>query len=349
MQGHRFLWRVLLVAFCVSFLSACETVGYYRQAASGQFALLWGRESITSLLKDSSLNPQVRNKLELVLSARDFAKNELKLPVGDSYSQFVELDRRYVVWNVFAAPEFSTTPLNWCYPIAGCVAYRGYFSEKNARKYSGKLTSQGYEVYVGGVDAYSTLGWFDDPLTSSVLHRNEHQLVALVFHELAHQLVYVPGDTTFNESFASFVEAEGLRRWSQKNPQLGGGIDVSQEQRQQDDFVALVSEYRDQFGLLYEKEISEAQMRGEKKQLQTRLREEYELLRIEWGDGAYDRWFSGPLNNAQLATVSSYNDLVPAFAAMLEENKFVLEEFFAAVKNLAQSPKDLRDARLSEY
>lgn len=349
MQRKRNFHHVLLFIVCALLLSACETVSYYHQAASGQLALLWGREPIAALLQDPTLDQKTRQKLMLVLSAREFARDELFLPAGDSYSQFVELERPYVVWNVFAAPEFSSAPLNWCYPVAGCVAYRGYFSESAAQKYAQKLSSQGFDVYTGGVDAYSTLGWFNDPLTSSVLRRSERQLAGLVFHELAHQLVYVPGDTTFNESFASFVENEGMRRWMQKNPQVDVEVDLHQEQARQAQFVTLVSDFRDRFSELYKKDLPPERMRADKLVLQNELRKEYEALSSEWGNRAYERWFSGPLNNAQLATVSSYNDLVPAFAAMLSANENELQNFFEQVKTLATLPKDERDARLSEY
>lgn len=349
MPIKRNLSCVLLFVVCAFLLSACETVSYYQQAASGQLALLRGREPIAALLQDPTLDQPTRQKLALVLSAREFAQDELFLPAGDSYSQFVELERPYVVWNVFAAPEFSSAPLAWCYPIAGCVAYRGYFSESAAQKYAQKLSSQGYDVYTGGVDAYSTLGWFNDPLTSSVLRRSERQLAGLVFHELAHQLVYVPGDTTFNESFASFVENEGLRRWMQKNPRTGVEVDLHQEQARQAQFVALISDFRDRFSELYNTELPQESMRAEKLVLQKKLREDYEAWSREWGSRAYERWFSGPLNNAQLATVSSYNDLVPAFAAMLSANDNELQNFYEQVKTLAALPKDERDARLSDY
>jgi len=349
MQRKRNFRHVLLFIICALFLSACETVSYYHQAASGQFALLWGREPIAALLQDLTLDQQTRQKLMLVLSAREFAQDELFLPDGDSYSQFVELEREYVVWNVFAAPEFSSAPLTWCYPIAGCVAYRGYFSESAAQEYAQKLSSQGYDVYTGGVDAYSTLGWFNDPLTSSVLRRSERQLAGLVFHELAHQIVYLAGDTTFNESFASFVENEGLRRWMQKNPQVDVDVDLQQEQARQEQFVALVSDFRDRFSELYKTDLSPSRMRADKLVLQNELRENYEALSRDWGSRAYERWFAGPLNNAQLATVSSYNDLVPAFAAMLGANENKLQDFYEQVKTLAGLPKDERDARLSDY
>ena len=340
--------KPLVLVLCSLLLTACETVSYYQQAASGQISLLLGRKSIDVLLGDSSLSPELQRKLSLVQDARVFARDELFLPVGNSYTQYVEIDRPYVVWNVFAAPEFSSSPMNWCYPIAGCVSYRGFFSEGQAERYVQKLELEGFDVYMGGVDAYSTLGWFNDPLTSSVMRRDDHRLLGLVFHELAHQLLYVPGDTTFNESFASFVEEEGLRRWMLANPEFSAEIDLAREERLQAEFVALVSEYRDRFSQLYNEDISEQEMRREKQILQRSMREGYEQMRVEWG-GAYAGWFSGPLNNAQLSTVSSYNDLVPVFALMLEQNDNDLQAFFAEAKAIAKVSQDQREASLARY
>ena len=179
--GFKVLWRSLLVAAAVVVLVACETIGYYGQAAQGQMSLLFNRESIQELINEDSVSPEVRNKLTAVLEIRKFADDVLFLPVGDAYLSYVDLDREHVVWNVFAAPEFSIDPLNWCYPIAGCVSYRGYFSEDRATKFATKLEDEGYDVYTGGVDAYSTLGWFEDPLLSTVINRSEHQLAGLTY------------------------------------------------------------------------------------------------------------------------------------------------------------------------
>jgi len=301
-----------------------------------------------TLLADPSLDGETRQKLELVLEVRDFAERELSLQAGDSYLTYVELGRPYVLWNVFAAPEFSTQAVNWCYPIAGCVSYRGYFSEAAAIDFADKLSQQSFDVYRGGVDAYSTLGWFNDPLNSAILRRSQQRLVALIFHELAHQKVYVAGDTTFNESFATFVEQEGLRRWYEKNS--GAGIDQSLAKQTQVEmaFVALVLKYRDRLAQLYEQSISDTQMRAEKAAVQDAMREEYAQFRQKWDYAGYDRWFAGPLNNAQLATVASYNELVPAFAQLLARQEGDLARFFEAVQAIAALPYEARSELLRE-
>lgn len=337
-------------------LSGCESIAYYGQAAQGQMALLLARESIAERLSQPSIPEAERRKLQLVLDARAFAEQTLLLEAGDSYLSFVELERPFVLWNVFAAPEFSTSPVNWCYPIAGCVSYRGYFTESAAQRAAERLTEDGFDVYSGGVDAYSTLGWFADPLTSSVLRRSDKGLAALLFHELAHRRVYLPGDTTFNESFATFVEQEGMRRWLQVNPQLnseaesqeGGAQQIAKEDAMQTQFVVLVRRYRDRLNALYAQPLDPVQMRTRKEGVQQELRDEYAVLREQWAYAGYDRWFAGPLNNAQLATVASYNDLVPAFAALLEEVGGDLERFYARVAALANLPEQERRERLEE-
>ncbi len=340
--------RCLGLCAIAALLVSCETVSYYGQAAKGQVSLLWARQSIDALLADAALDSETRQKLELVLLARDFAEQHLQLDAGDSYLSYVELDRPYVLWNVFAAPEFSTQAVNWCYPIAGCVSYRGYFSESASIDFAQNLMQQSYDVYRGGVDAYSTLGWFNDPLNSAILRRSEQRLVALIFHELAHQKVYVAGDTRFNESFATFVEQEGLRRWYAANSQEGIDQALATQAKIEAAFVALVLKYRDQLTTLYGRAMSDEQMRAEKEAVQSAMREEYAQFRQEWDYTGYDRWFEGPLNNAQLATVASYNELVPAFVQLLAQAQGDLPRFYKAVQEIAALPYEARDALLRE-
>ncbi|MES2605551.1 MAG: aminopeptidase [Pseudomonadota bacterium] len=327
-----------VLAFVVS-LAACESIGYYGQAVSGQLGLLRQRQSINTVLQNAQLPATQRQQLELVLRLRNFADRELLLPVSDQYSTYVDLSSDFVVWNVFAAPEFSMTPRQWCYPIAGCSSYRGYFSERAAQRYAAGLRQQGFDVYVGGVGAYSTLGWFEDPVLSPMLRRDEAQLAALLFHELAHQLVYVAGDTAFNESFATLVEREGQRRWiAAQEPQRQAVLQqaaVTAQQRQAQ-FVALVQNAAAEMATLYHQTLPPAQMRADKTAIQMRLRADYEVLKIEWnGYAGYDRWFAGELNNAQLATVTTYNQWVSAFQRLLDQHNGELSAFYQSVRKLA--------------
>ncbi len=339
--------KLLVAAVVAVGLVACESLGYYGQAARGQLHILWNRDQIVDLLQEDTLTPELRHKLQTALAARAFAVEALHLPAGDSYLSYVELDRQNVVWNVFAAPEFSAVPLSWCYPIAGCVSYRGYFSEAAAQRFASRLEQQGYDVYTGGVDAYSTLGWFDDPLLSTVVQRPDYQLAALIFHELAHQRVYLPGDTPFNESFATLVEQEGLRRWLGQQGDNQSLQQARQERERRQQFVALVHDYQDRFRALYEQELDPGSKRRRKAALQQELRDDYGLLKQSWGGaGPYDRWFSGPLNNAQLATISSYNELVPVFEQMLRQNEGDLRAFYAQVERLVEMDREARELLL---
>ena len=336
--------KAALFALLAIVLVSCETVGYYSQAARGQLTIVFAREDIQHLIERPDLSQELAGKFAKVMDIREFAESELGLPVGGNYSSYVDVEREHVVWNVFAAPEFSVDPVNWCYPIAGCVAYRGYFSQQSALSYAAKLEEDGFDVYTGGVDAYSTLGWFEDSLLSTVLNRADYQLAGLIFHELAHQLVYLPGDTTFNESFATAVEREGVRRWLTKsNKDFNIDAALLDYDRQQQ-FVDLVGGYRDRFESLYQLEINESSMRSQKLELQQTLREEYAVLKQQWqGYEGYDGWFSRSLNNAQLSTVASYNDLLPFFAAVFEQSNQDFSTFYAEVSRLADLPEQERD------
>lgn len=340
---------VVLILISITLIS-CETVSYYTQAARGQLAIMFGREDIQRLLTDENLPADLRLKFSSVLEIREFAEQKLYLPVGDNYSSYVDIGRKHVVWNVFAAPEFSTDPVNWCYPIAGCVAYRGYFSEAGADKFAKQLEADGFDVYTGGIDAYSTLGWFDDSLLSTVLSRDNYQLAALIFHELSHQIIYLPGDTTFNESFATTVERVGLRRWLQEINQAETIFTAEEDQARQLQFVDLVTSYRDKFDELYLEEMVFAQKRSQKTQIQDQLREDYEILKRQWsGYEGYDSWFARSLNNAQLSTVSSYNDLVPFFVALLNQSAGDLQTFYQRVREIAELNDEERELRLAEF
>lgn len=346
--GSNGVKAVLLVLLSIVLVS-CETVGYYSQAARGQLTIVFGREDIQRLLERQDLSAELEEKFARVMDIREFAETELGLPVGNNYSTYVDVQREHVVWNVFAAPEFSVDPVNWCYPIAGCVSYRGYFSEQSALSYATKLEEDGFDVYTGGVDAYSTLGWFEDSLLSTVLNRADYQLAGLIFHELAHQLVYLPGDTTFNESFATAVEREGVRRWLTSSDEKSNIDAALLDYDRQQQFVNLVADYRERFDSLYKLDLEAASMRSQKSQLQQALREEYDLLKQQWeGYEGYDGWFSRSLNNAQLSTVASYNDLLPFFVAVFDQSNQDFSAFYREVRRIAELPERERNELVAE-
>ncbi len=335
-----------LLAIALS-LSACDSMAWYWQAARGHLAIVAARQDMGELLDDPALAPALAAKLRLALEVREFAASELMLPVGDNYLEFVRLDREYAVWNVFAAPEFSVEPVTWCYPVSGCAAYRGYFSESAAHAYAGELAAQGFDVHVAGVDAYSTLGWFDDALLSTVAGRPDHQLAALIFHELAHQVAYAPGDTTFNESFATVVELEGLRRWLATRRQAEQFEEARAAVARRRQFAAFAIGFRDRFEELYGRDMAAAEMRRAKAALQQQMRRAYRTLKTEWGGYAgYDGWFSRSLNNAQLATVGSYNDLAPRLREILRQGGDDLPAFYARMRELARMSRDRREEYL---
>ncbi len=341
-----------LLLLCFS-LSSCESISYYSQAILGQLSILSKRESIESIIADKQSSPELKAKLRTILDVRSFAESELQLPVEDNYESYVDIERPYVVWNVFATPEFSMSPVNWCYPIAGCVSYRGYFSEDSARRYANKLGRQEMDVYVGGVSAYSTLGWFSDPILSTIIDREDYQLASLLFHELAHQLIYIPGDTEFNESFATALEREGLRRWlladhADQQTQAKIQLEAEQNTERREDFVNLIEQTILDLNLLYARDLSKPEKRKIKADIFLEMKGKYEILKASWdGYAAYDNWMQAELNNAQLNTVATYYNWVPAFEKILQENDYDLSLFYAEVRLLSELNHEQRSSTLS--
>ncbi|MDH3879248.1 MAG: aminopeptidase, partial [Desulfobacterales bacterium] len=290
----------------------CRSLPYYDQAINGQMEILRNKEPISDLVDNPETPAQLRKKLIFIQSVRDFAAKELHLPVNDHYLSYVALDRPYVVWNVVAAPQFSMTPKTWCFPIVGCVSYRGYFAEEDARRFGDSLKQEGYDVFIGGAIAYSTLGWFDDPVLSTFISLSEPGTAALIFHELAHGILYVKDDTAFNESFATAVEQEGLRRWQASVNDPKGYEKWLRHHRQRRKFTGLISRYRARLEALYERDMPLTAKRNQKAAVFSQMRTEFRDLRSDHGGmAAYDAWFNRPLNNAQLISVSTYHNWVP--------------------------------------
>ena len=337
---------LLLIAAAVPLLAGCSNFGYYMQSIDGQFKVMRARQPIADVIADASTPPALKARLERAIAIRDFASRELKLPDNPSYRSYVDLKRPYMVWNIFAAGEFSIEPKKWCFLFVGCVGYRGYFAQDNAEAYARELRAEGLDVFVGGVPAFSTLGWFDDPVLNTFIGYPEHGLARLIFHELAHQIVYVRGDSEFNESFAVAVEIEGVRRWIARNgdEDMRAGFLRAQQQREQ--FGGLMLKYRSELGALYRTRIAPDAMRERKAAVFVALKQDYERLKTEWGGfKGYDRFFDG-INNAHLASVAIYNALVPQFQQMLAKHNGDLGAFYAEVKELAALNKDERAARL---
>jgi predicted aminopeptidase len=317
-------------------------VGYYIQAIRGELHILTHRKSIEKIIANSQTPEKLREQLQLVQRLRMFAGTELKLPVDGNYDKYVDVHRKYVVWNVQAAPKFSLNPKIWKYPFVGGLAYRGFFSEKSARDYGASLTKQGLDVYVDGVEAYSTLGWFKDPLLNTFIYNSEPDLAELLFHELAHKRVFAKGDTDFNEGYAQFVGQEGARRWlrSTGNEELLKRYEASIARDRE--FVQLIMRARDRLKKVYA-ETPAAELPQAKQRAYDELLREYEELKQSWsGFSGYDDWFAHDLNNAKLNTVANYYDLVPMFERLLEHNNGDIDKFHLAAEKLAKGPVDRR-------
>ena len=324
----------LVVLVALLLLGGCETVSYYTQAIGGHFQLLAAARPIDDWLADPSTPADLKTRLETAQRIREFASRDLHLPDNGSYTSYADLGRRYVVWNVFAAPQFSADPKPECFPFTGCVAYRGFFSEQEAQRYAEKLRKAGNDVYVGGVLAYSTLGWFDDPLLSTFIRYPESQVARLVFHELAHQLVYAKNDTTFNESFAVTVEEEGVRRWLESQHRTAELEAFRTAQQRKREFYARVKETRERLKTIYSSRLSRAAMLEQK-------RGEFDRLRA-----AFPAVVPAEPNNAFLVSVALYTELVPAFERLLAASGS-LDNFYARARELAQEGRAQRDAVLA--
>lgn len=298
---------------------------------------------IDDLLADKSLGDDLRTRLRKALEIREFAARELGLPENASYTLYADLGRPYVVWNVFAAPELSLELKESCFPVAGCVKYRGYFDPAAAQRHAESLRAQGWDVYVAGVPAYSTLGWFDDPVLNTFIHLQEGSLARLIFHELAHQVVYLKGDSTFNESFATAVEEAGVQRWLAQvdDPAVEAAFRTYERRRR--DFLALLSRHRHALEAVYASGAPVEGVRAEKAKVFEDLQHDYALLKQAWGGYAgYDRWFAGGPGNAHLASVSTYHALVPAFRALLAAERGDLPAFYSRARSLAAMSTDER-------
>jgi predicted aminopeptidase len=338
--------RALGVGLSFLALTGCGTL-YLAQAARGQWEVLHGRRPIASVMSDERTPAELRARLAAVTDARDFATQELGLPDNKSYRSYADLKRTFVVWNVVAAPEFSVEPLHWCFPIAGCVAYRGYFAEHSADKFAAELKRRGDDVLVAGVPAYSTLGRFADPVLNTMLIYGDRELAAIIFHELAHELIYAAGDSEFNEAFAVTVEETGLARYLKFKGREADLAEYRAERAHELAFNLLIAQRRAQLAHLYASKLPEDAMRARKHDEFTALAEDIRAL--EHRDGAssgYEEWIGEGLNNAHLASVATYFDCVPGFERLLAREDGDLPRFYAAVRELAKQPQAERHREL---
>jgi predicted aminopeptidase len=317
---------------------------YLLQSAQGQLSLMSKREPISAVIDKPGTPAALRAQLEAVTAIRDFASHDLYLPDNGSYRAYADVGRPYVVWNVVAAPEFSVDPKLWCYPIVGCVAYRGYFVEANARRFAAGLHAEGLDVVVGGVAAYSTLGHFDDPILNTMMEWDDIELAAIIFHELTHQLLYVPNDASFNEAFATTVEEEGVRRWLERHGRTHELANHLVEQQHYRTVIDLLIATRTQLRAVYASGAPVAAMRDEKRETLAAMRQSYAQLKAGWGGHApFDAWFHEDIDNAHLASISTYFVCVPGFERELAALNGDLRAFYRRVRQLSKLDKQERD------
>ncbi|MBF0219750.1 MAG: aminopeptidase [Gammaproteobacteria bacterium] len=327
-------------------LSGCSTVGYYGQAVGGHLDILLKQQPIEDLLQQADLDPNVAEKLRLSQQIREFAKAQLGLPDSGSYQRYADIGRDYVTWNVVATPATSLTPLQHCFLVVGCLNYRGFFAEAAADAAAAQLRQQGYDVMVSGATAYSTLGWFADPLLNTLLRGDSSRLIEVMLHELAHQRLYIKGDSAFNEAFASAVAEAGVARWWQQAGDRQAAENYQQQLQRRHEFNQLLRRSREQLTLLYQ-QLPQAVLR-EKAAIFTALKADYQVLKAQWGGyRGYDRWFSADLNNAHLAQVATYHDLVPFFRAVIAASA-TMESFYEQMAALAELSQDERRSRLQQ-
>ncbi len=344
MNGSSILRRVGALAILATL--AIGTTGCYEwQAAVGETAVLWRREPIARVIADPATPPRLRAQLREVVAIREFAIHDLDLPDNGSYRSYAAIDRPYVVWNVFAAPRFSLRARRWCYPLVGCMAYRGYFSHRRALALAGKLRAAGDDVAVEGVAAYSTLGHFDDPVLSTMMGWSDVDLAGIIFHELTHQRLFVPGDTRFDEGLAMFVEREGVRRWLAAQ---GRTRTLARYQRNLGRYaavLALLRGARERLAAIYRAPTAPSVMLARKRREFAALRSAYERLAAPWGEDApLASWFRKPLNNAALASLATYERCVPGFAREFARAGGSFPAFFARIRSIAALGRGARDA-----
>ncbi len=325
-------------------VTGCTSVSYYAQSLEGHAQIMAARQNVGKLIRDPSTPEALRAKLTSAAAIRQFATDELALPDNSSYRSYVDIHRDAVTWAVFAAPQFSLAPMTWCFPVFGCVPYRGYFSRKSATETAVDLQRQGLDVYVSGVTAYSTLGWSSDPLLSTMLRQDDTYLASVVFHELAHQRLYVDGDSAFNEAFAVAVETSGVRKWLRAAGNSAGLRRYEADRRRSADFLRLIARTREELAQVYGSPRPPEQMAAAKAATIDRLRVRYRQMRDRrWaGYRGYDAWFASPINNAKLAATSVYGEQVPVFLHLYDLCSGDYPRFYAAVRRIGDLPKASR-------
>jgi predicted aminopeptidase len=348
---HCFRHATILIA--LFFLSGCASINYYSQSIQGQFEVLQKRQSIDDILKEKNISDSLRNKLNTVLSIRDFSIQHLGLPNNNSYLSYADLERDHVIWNIFATEEFSLEPITWCYLVVGCLNYRGYFSQAEAQQHAIELEKQGYDIYLGGVSAYSTLGWFDDPVLNTMIRWSDVRLATVMFHELAHQQLYIKNDTEFNEAYADAVAHIGVTRWLEQHSDKYLLNQYKQSQYQEREFIDLIMRYKSMLNKVYQSEELENTIRKQKNALLQQMKNDYLKISQTWENTPYKKWFASDINNAKLAAIVTYRKYFPAFIDIYEKLDKNLHRFYSFSKSLMNCKlmkrKEILESRKIEF
>jgi predicted aminopeptidase len=329
-------------------LGGCAELAYYSHATTGQLEVIQNRRPIPEVIADPQTPAPVRERLQYIERAHEFAIRELHLPDSDSYRSYSDVGRPYVLWNVFATPEFSLQQKQWCYPFLGCQAYRAFFNKDYAHELAAELQAQGWDVYVAPSPAYSTRGWFADPIYNPVLRYPAIDSAAILFHELAHEKIYLKNDSQANESFAMMVQLEGVRRWLVHQQQADNFSEYALDSQRDREFVDLLINYREKLKALYASQKPDRRKRAAKRRILNQLHRAYLALKESWDSYAgYDHWFEKRLNNAVLAPVGTYHQDVPVFQVLLERHQGDLPGFYQATEQLAKMDAEQRRQELN--
>ncbi|MFT5211857.1 MAG: putative aminopeptidase [Flavobacterium sp.] len=363
------VFRLIVALVALIFLSGCSNFGYYTQAVFGQMELLSARRGLADVVSDEAVSEKVKARIQLAQEILAFAEDEIGLPVENTFTTYADIGRPYVVWNVFVAKSYSTKLETFCFPVAGCVGYKGFFDKNDAREFSETFQNSGFDTYLGGVAAYSSLGWFSDPLLNTFIHRSDEGLAALIFHELAHKILYVKDDTQFNESFATTVERFALQKWLESRGQDPAYVKYIEGQQRQAEVIELILQVRDKLELIYEDEKDEEEKVEEEKEEQegvkqkhndkssplmaqnkadalALLRKDYQVLHDAWLEGnEFEFWMKNDINNAKLGAIGAYQGWVSNLTHLLESSEN-FDAFILKAKALGKLTPSVREAAL---
>lgn len=342
-------FKIFLIIGLSLVVQGCSSIGFYWEKIQGHAEILNAQQPIQEVIENPKTAASVRDKLINAQQARKFASEVLLLPDNDSYRNYVDIKRDYVVWTIVATPPYSIKPKEWCFLIVGCLSYRGYFSKQAAEEFAATLKDQGMDVYVSGAKAYSTLGWFDDPLLSTMLYKSEAYRVGIIFHELAHQQIYVENDTAFNEAFATSVELEGIKAWYTQTANQQKFKKHLIAKKRDKDFKTLLRNTRKELEILYAEKQQPKKWQTRKEIIFKQLHLSYKKFKRKWGNyTGYDKWMSQDLNNAHLALVATYNNWLPAFSKIFEKANRNYKVYYKEIERLTELDKTQREKQLQK-